>query len=223
MRADSDRALLEECLSHLAKVGFVADALTPYQSSIGGAAVRLAKNILAKNEGLLVHPLGFGRIPLTPWSMDQPRAAVHIWDGNAGLRQSEDIHDHCYDFISLCHVGGLRHRIFDVAQEATEVRLMAMAYAAGSCTTARSSGQLRDIKIAEIRTVQVTTGEACSFSHDVFHSAEATSEFTLTVQFQSPWKKSEATVFRAEGWQSLSSSTSDLRRLATALARVSDV
>ena len=134
----ADRNLLDACQQALVRHDFEAAALQGYDlRAIGTAAVRLAQAFLADTSGMLVHPLGFGRIPLTEWALDKPRIAVHIWDCSAGLPLADDIHDHCYDFVSQCHIGALEHRMFQLENVVDEGhRVQPVSYAAGSCDAA---------------------------------------------------------------------------------------
>src|SRR4051812_19763945 len=103
----SDRVILCDFLAAVVSADFHQGKIPPsLLAAAGPAALRLALDRLDSN-GPTNHPLGFCRVPITDWQLDAPRAAVHIWDGSAGLRISDDIHDHCYDFVSLCLAGGM--------------------------------------------------------------------------------------------------------------------
>ena len=198
MDRDEDVSLIEDCLDRLGRLGFKAEALEPVGvEAIGRAALRLARRIVDDPPGDFGHPLGFGRVPLTPWELARRRAAVHIWDRSAILDVSEDVHDHCYDFVSACCVGGLEHRVFRPASRSDEsTGAKALLYAAGSCDAPGSEGGGPDLSIVEVERFVVEAPRIYAMASEKLHSARPTSKLTVTVQFQSPIVKPQARVYR---------------------------
>jgi hypothetical protein len=194
----ADRKLLEHCLSDLQQGGFEAASLNRYRSAdIGGAAVRLGRRALDDQSHSLEHPLGFRRIPLTAWHLHSSRVALNVWDNSTRTDWSEDIHDHCYDFVSVCYIGGLEHSIFRVsAERGPGARAVGLRYAAGSCDAADSDQELVDVRVVNLRRYQVTAPMIYSLRNDVLHCATPVGGLTITVQFQSPCMKQKAQVYR---------------------------
>ena len=195
---NEDREIIGDCLSRLGNRGFSSAALDGIRpEAIGGAAVRLACRVILDGSGDYAHPLGFGRIQLTPWALDRPRVAVHVWDRIAMATASEDAHDHCYDFVSVCYLGGLEHRLFEVQQQPlTESRVHLLRYAAGSCNAVEIPSVRENLQALEIDRFRVEAPDIYSVACDIIHSAAPTNERTITIQFQSPVVKPHAQVYR---------------------------
>lgn len=198
MHYEEDLSLIQDCLDRLEREGFRSDVLEPFdRHAIRQAAFRLAGTRIHREPGDLVHPLGFGRVPLTPWDLDRPRAAVHIWDRNAASTASRDVHDHCYDFVSVCCAGGLEHRIFRLEPSSgASLGTQALLYSAGSCDTAGSDTVEAEFGLAEIDCFVVEAPLIYEIGSDILHSARPTGKLTVTVQFQSPIVKPQARVYR---------------------------
>lgn len=226
MPATGYRLLLNECVSDLERSGFAAERLKGRDLvEIGAAVVWLARKKLDESPEGIHHPLGFARIPLTPWRLDCSRIAIHVWDQRSTLTLSDDIHDHCYDFVSLCHHGGLEHRIYEVTNDACAIqRATALHYAAGSCEGAGGGHFLDEVRILPVDAFRISAPQVYAMRHDVLHSASPVTDLTVSVQFQSPCRKAEARVYRAverqhrEKW--LSGESFTYERLASALARI---
>lgn len=201
MTHEQDQSLIQDCINRLGQQGYKIGVLEDVGArAIGTAAVRLARRVIAQASVDFGHPLGFGRVPLTPWVLHQPRVAVHIWDRNSITADSEDVHDHCYDFVSVCCAGGLDHRIF--RPEARAGRFLdarPLLYSAGSCDAAGPEGGGTNLGIAEAETFSIEAPRIYAIDADVLHSARPTSELTITVQFQSPILKPQARVYRLQG------------------------
>lgn len=221
MTEAADRALLDDCLSDLVRADFDPLCLHADPLSIGDAALRLVRAELARGLAAVSHPLGFGRIPLSNWDLSAPRIAVHVWGGGTLRELSDDVHDHCYDFVSICHVGGLEHRIFQLSADAVVGEPVApMSYPAGSCTIA--SPQVEKAEPAGLIMVEefkVQGGEIYGLGHEILHSAKPSNELTMTLQFQSPCRKTNARVFRRPGPRpATGGSSNELAKWINALA-----
>jgi hypothetical protein len=197
---EKDQRLIEDCIDRLGRQGYKSGAIEYVGAqAIGAAAVRLASGIVARASIDLAHPLGFGRVPLTPWALDRPRVAVHVWDRNSTTAISEDIHDHCYDFVSVCFAGGLEHRVFRLEPgRGSVLDARPLLYSAGSCDTAGSDGGGTNLAIAEVEGFAVEAPQIYAIGADILHSAWSTSGLTVTVQFQSPIVKPQAQVYRLQ-------------------------
>lgn len=200
MENEQDLRLIEGCIERLAGQGYKSGALEHVGvHAIGAAAVRLATTIVAQASVNLAHPLGFGRVPLTPWALDRPRVAVHVWDRNSTTAASDDVHDHCYDFVSVCCAGGLKHRIFRPEPgPGGFFDARPLLYSAGSCDAAGSEDGGATLGIAEVEGFNVEAPQIYAIGADVLHSARPTSYLTVTVQFQSPIVKPHARVYRMQ-------------------------
>lgn len=222
MTREQDQRLIEDCIDRLEQQGYKLGVLEDVGvRAIATAAVRLASKIVEQAAGDLGHPLGFGRIPLTSWELDRPRVAVHVWDRNSTTPVSDDVHDHCYDFVSVCCAGGLEHRVFRLEPgpggfSGARPRL----YSAGSCDAAGSEGEGTNLHIAEVEGFSIEAPRIYAIGADVLHSARPTSEFTVTVQFQSPIVKPQARVYRLKGMDMPSSTPMQFNpeRMTRALA-----
>lgn len=201
MAHEQDQSLIQDCINRLGQQGYKIGALEDIGArAIGTAAVRLASRIIARAPVDLGHPLGFGRVPLTSWALDQPRVAVHVWDRNSTTPVSEDVHDHCYDFVSVCCAGGLEHRIFrPEPRPGSFLDARPLLYSAGSCDGAGSEGRGTNLGIAEVERFSIEAPRIYAIGADILHSARPTSELTITVQFQSPIVKPQARVYRLRG------------------------
>lgn len=195
-----DLRVIEDCIDRLAREGYKSGALEHIGAhAIGTAAVRLANWIVARASNDLGHPLGFGRVPLTPWVMDRPRVAVHVWDQHSIAAPSEDVHDHCYDFVSVCCAGGLEHRVFQLDPRPGGVlTAQPLLYYAGSCDTAESDVGRTNLGLTEVEGFAIEAPRIYAIGADILHSARSTSEVTVTVQFQSPIVKPQARVYRLQ-------------------------
>lgn len=198
MDHEQNQRLIEDCIDRLERQGYNTGALEDVGAcAIGTAAVRLARRIVARTSVDLMHPLGFGRVPLTSWALEKPRVAVHVWDRSSASPVSEDIHDHCYDFVSVCCVGGLEQRVFGLDQRLGGfLDARPLLYSAGSCDAAGSEGGGANLGIAEVKRFSVEAPQIYAIGADVLHSARPTNELTITVQFQSPIVKPQARVYR---------------------------
>ena len=198
--AEADLNCIVSNLQHLEQAGFDPKAWCPSASaSIGGAAIRIARESLAGSGIMQVHPLGFARIPLTAWSLDQARVAVHIWSDGPMSQVPDDIHDHCYDFVAVCLTGGLRHTIFRSAlDDETTEPASAFEYAAGSCAIAGATPG-RTGAIIACGGFVVRAPQVYGLRHESLHVAEPLAAPTVTVQFQSRCLKPHARVFRRQG------------------------
>jgi hypothetical protein len=195
---EEDQSLIEDCIDRLGQQGYKTGALEDVGArAIARAAARLASRVLSEASVDLGHPLGFGRVPITPWALDQPRVAVHVWDRDSATPIAEDVHDHCYDFVSVCCAGGLEHRIFRLKlSEGGLLDARPLLYSAGSCDAAGSEGEGTNLGIAEVKRFSVEAPQIYAIGADILHSARPTNELTITVQFQSPIVKPQARVFR---------------------------
>lgn len=198
MAHERDQSLIVDCIDRLSRQGYKTGVLEDVGArAIGTAAARLASRIIARASVDLGHPLGFGRVPLTSWALDQPRVAVHVWDRSSNTPVSEDVHDHCYDFVSVCCAGGLEHRVFRL--EPTPGGFLdarPLLYSAGSCDAAGSESGGANLGIVEIKRFSIEAPQIYAIGADILHSARPTSELTITVQFQSPIVKPQARVYR---------------------------
>lgn len=222
MGHSEDLTLLHDCLHRLEREGFSSATLDPIGANvIGAVAVRLACDVVRGASADFGHPLGFGRVQLTPWELDRPRVAVHVWDHLAMSVVSEDAHDHCYDFVSVCYVGGLEHRLFQVRHEqGLALGAHSLEYAAGSCEAPGSTGIQEDLSVLEVDRFAVEAPEIYAIGCDVLHSAKPTSARTVTIQFQSPTLKSHAQVYRSCGHHVRSRASGSVSFTAERLARV---
>lgn len=201
MDHEQDLRLIENCVDLLGRHGYNSNVLERVGAhAIGTAAVRLARRDAARASVDLGHPLGFGRVPLTPWALDQPRVAVHVWDGTSAIAVLEDVHDHCYDFVSVCCSGGLEHRVFRLEpRPASPMAAPPLLYSAGSCDVAASEGGGMNSGIAEIGGFTIEAPHIYAIAADTLHTVRPISELTVTIQFQSPIVKPQARVFRLQG------------------------
>lgn len=156
------------------------------------------------------HRLGFLRIPLTKWNPSAIRVALHIWHCPSVDRYQEDIHDHCYDFLSVCLIGGIRHSIYDLPRAPnTGLQFERLAYKTGSseCTvTDRANGELCLVNEIVVRPL-----ESVYFDSSVLHSLKPETAITASVQFRTADRKVCATVYRS----SEAPATASLSRAAT--------
>jgi hypothetical protein len=191
--------LLEAAVARLDDAGYAA---IPWDSTeraaIAAEALRRAVGALRDGGEGVIHPLGFARIPLSAWTLDRPRIAVHVWSGDWPAAHALDIHDHCYDFASICIAGEIRHSFFEPYHSADALPCDALHYMAGCCAESESApGEGQQLTLVDEQTVAVHA--ALSLHHGRLHRARPLTDVAVTVQFQSPCIKSAARVFRAAG------------------------
>lgn len=189
--------LLEAAAARLDGAGYAA---IPWDRSecaaIAAEALRRAVRALRHGDEGVIHPLGFARIPLSAWALDRPRIAVHVWSGDWPAAHALDIHDHCYDFASICIAGAILHSFFEPSDSADALPCDPLHYSAGCCAESESvRGQRQHLTLVEEQTVGVLA--ALSLHHARLHRARPLTDVAVTVQFQSPCVKSAARVFRA--------------------------
>jgi hypothetical protein len=168
------------------------------RAAIAAEALRRAVGALRDAGECVIHPLGFARIPLSAWTLERSRIAVHIWSGDWPAAHALDIHDHCYDFVSICIAGEIRHSFFEPRHSADALACDASHYRAGCCAESESApgeGQ----RLALVNEQIIAVHDALSLHHGGLHRALPLTDVAITVQFQSPCIKSSARVFRAAG------------------------
>lgn len=191
--------LLEAAVARLDSVGYAA---IPWgrteRAAIATEALRRAAGVLREGGKRVIHPLGFNRIPLSAWTLDRPRIAVHVWSRDFPEAHAFDIHDHCYDFVSICIAGEIRHTFFDRSDSPEALSCNALSYRAGCCAESESAlGEDQRIMLVDERTVAAF--DALSIQHSTLHQARPMTNMAVTVQFQSPCIKTAARVFRTAG------------------------
>lgn len=168
------------------------------RATIAAEALRRAIAALRDGDESVIHPLGFARVPLSAWALERPRIAVHVWSGDWPAARALDIHDHCYDFASICIAGEIRHSFFEPSHSVDALACDALHYRAGCCAESESApGEGRRLTLVDEQTVNVHG--ALSVHHSRLHRARPLTDVAVTVQFQSPCIKSAARVFRAAG------------------------
>lgn len=191
--------LLEAAAARLDGVGYAA---IPWEraerAAIAVEALRRAVGALRDGGEGVIHPLSFARIPLSAWTLDQPRIAVHVWSRDLPEAHALDIHDHCYDFVSICIAGEIRHSFFDASHSPDALACDALRYRAG-CSAESESALGRDQRLTLVDERTVAVHDALSLQHSRLHRARPMTDVAVTVQFQSPCIKSAARVFRAVG------------------------
>jgi hypothetical protein len=191
--------LLEAAAARLDEVGYAA---IPWdrteRAAIAAEALRLAVGVLRDRGAGVIHPLGFARIPLSAWTLDRPRIAVHLWSGDWPEAHALDIHDHCYDFASICIAGEIHHSFFALSHSADALACDALRYRAGCCAESEIAlGEDQRLTLVDEQTVALH--DALSLHHGRLHRARPLTDVAVTVQFQSPCIKSAARVFRVAG------------------------
>ncbi|WP_144400970.1 hypothetical protein [Novosphingobium sp. MBES04] len=166
------------------------------RTRIAAAALHRAAAVLRDGGESVIHPLGFARIPLSAWTLEQPRIAVHVWCGDWSDAYAHDIHDHCYNFVSICIAGEIRHSFFEPCDTAEAIAFDALHYRAGCCDESESApGEGQRLALVDEQTVAAP--EALLLHHSQLHRALPLTDFAITVQFQSSCIKPAARVFRA--------------------------
>lgn len=165
------------------------------RAAIAEVALHRASIALRDGSEVLVHPLGFARIPISTWELNQSRIAIHVWAGQRLTDNALDIHDHCYDFVSICIAGQIRHSFFELSHSADAVACDAWNYRAGCCAESESAlGQGQRLALVDEQIVAIH--DAMSINHAELHRARPLTDVAITVQFQSTCIKAAARVFR---------------------------
>ncbi|NIJ22054.1 hypothetical protein FHS95_003765 [Sphingomonas naasensis] len=191
--------LLEAAAARVDAAGYTA---IPWdrdeRATIAAEALRRAVAALRDGGGGVIHPLGFARIPLSPWTLERPRFAVHVWSRDWPAGHALDIHDHCYDFVSICIAGEICHSFFEPCDSADALACEASRYQAGCCAeTEGAPGERQRLALKNERTV--APYDALSLHHRELHRAWPLTDVAVTIQFQSPCIEPTARVFRAAG------------------------
>ena len=191
--------LLEAAAARLDGVGYAA---IPWdraeRAAIAAEALRRAVGVLRDGGDGVLHPLGFARIALSAWTLERPRIAVHVWSNDWPEAHALDIHDHCYDFASICIAGEIHHSFFGPSHSADALACDALHYRAGCCADSESAlGEGQRLTLVDEQTVAVH--DAVWLHHGRLHRARPLTDVAVTVQFQSPCIKPAARVFRAAG------------------------
>lgn len=199
MRASVCRTddMLEAASARLYRDGY---AVMPWgrreRAAIATEALRRAVAVLREGGEGVTHPLGFARIPLSLWALERPRIAVHIWNGKCPAANSLDIHDHCYDFASICIVGQVRHTFYEQGPSAEALTCNMLQYRAGCCADGES-GSAESQQLTPVSAQTVGPYDGLLLDHQSLHQSQSLTDVAVTVQFQSPCIKPMARVFRA--------------------------
>lgn len=150
---------------------------------------RLEKNSLRS----LVHPLGFTRVFLHERDANGC-VVLNIFPGKE-FGKNSDQHDHCYNFFSEVILGGLRNESYDFNEGATSVIHEMLEYGGGSNLIAVSI-QPQHVKLAQAEAVIVNEGENYFVAGSEIHRSVSVKKLTATVQYQGPYIKNSAKVYR---------------------------
>lgn len=131
-----------------------------------------------------VHPLGFLNIPL--FESRTHRIRIHIWyKPMFSARSPYKIHDHSYSSYSVILAGHLRHLTYSEqavdSDSTTADFLVAQAAPGMTNTTLQMTSKL--VRLGEPDELNLTPGSAYGLARDVFHYAEAMSDFVATLYF----------------------------------------
>lgn len=156
------------------------------------AEILLRSRTVSKND-VISHPLGFTRIRLNDWDASDIRISLNLWP-IGGETDTCDIHDHCYDFTSMCLVGELVHEVYELVDCNGDVSGDLASYCAGTCIGASRREGLAHLRLAE--TFSVSAPSVYGFANDKLHRAFAVGRSLITLQLQGPYVKDEALVIK---------------------------
>ena len=142
------------------------------------------------------HPLGFHRITLYVSNNQNFRIFSNLWNRRSKGEPRKDLHDHCYDFFSVCLAGGLRHSLYELSSNGPQYFLSDSPYRGNSNERCRigKSGEAQRLKCYDV--ISQGPGESLPVPCEVIHSAEPIRTPTLTIQVQGPMKKASAKVYQ---------------------------
>ena len=140
------------------------------------------------------HPLGFDRIRI-PSPIQNVRAYINIWCRDDRADYSHDIHNHCYDFLSRCLLGTLRHHVFEVDDRVGGVPVLSLSYRGGSNEFAVEPSKTR--WATQSSEYNVGAGMEYTLSQDLLHWVEPIDQVCATLQIQSVYLKQHADVYTA--------------------------
>jgi len=130
-----------------------------------------------------VHPLGFLNIPLS--ESRTHRIRIHIWYRTMFAASSPyKIHDHSYSSYSIVLAGHLRHFTYaETSFGASGTDEFIVAQAAPGMTNTTLQMTNGRVHVAEVGELNLTSGSAYGLARDVFHYAEAMTDFVVTLYF----------------------------------------
>ncbi|MEP1964260.1 hypothetical protein [Tateyamaria sp.] len=164
-----------------------------YKSALNAVFEHLTTMTMDK---VRTHPLGFVRLTLAERHVpDDMCIVLNFWNSDATHIQKEDIHDHCYDFASVCLEGSIGHEFYAERPNSNSDKFHQLQFKSGCCDTeVLRSSVLK--KLVVVATDQVDVGGAYFMSGKKLHAVTDWRPGSITLQFQSGLKQQRASVFR---------------------------
>ena len=148
-------------------------------------------------DNIRIHPLGFCRYTIiSREGKEKLPVYLNFWQEDSYGNSKEDVHNHCYDFTSVCLSGEITHEIYEKSNDNKGIKLSLLNYQSGGSVDSSSINNEHNSILTLVDSKIVKKGDGYYMNNNCLHSISKWKRGTITAQFQSDFYRNHADVYR---------------------------